>query len=167
MPSGLSTPLSFLLESYRPIIYTWAKHLITNTEDAEDICQEVCLNALKGEKAFRGQAEYSTWLYQITVNVFRDKLRKRQRRREIYLEDLQIYFDSDEKPTAVVYRVQSTLQLLNARQRQLLIMKYVDGYSHSEISRSLGIKETSACRALHRAKLAFKQAYTTTNRDEV
>jgi RNA polymerase sigma factor (sigma-70 family) len=58
--------------------------------------------------------------------------------------------------------VRSTLRHLSSRQRQLLIMKYIHGYSHSEISKSLGIKEASACRALHRAKIAFKQAYIAT-----
>ena len=55
--------------------------------------------------------------------------------------------------------VWDALSRLPERQRWLLVMKYVEGCSHKEITQRLGITEQSAWQLLHRAKKASKEAY--------
>src|ERR687897_3313005 len=61
--------------------YTLAMRLTANEEDARDVVQESYLRAWKGVKRFRGDAEFSTWMYRITANAAATLVQKRRRRR--------------------------------------------------------------------------------------
>jgi RNA polymerase sigma factor (sigma-70 family) len=58
----------------------------------------------------------------------------------------------------LVERVQAALSEITPRQRQLLMWKYVEGYTHIEVAQRLGTTEQSAWVALHRGREAFKRA---------
>src|ERR671911_1027451 len=61
--------------------YTLAMRLTANEEDARDVVQESYLLAWKGVKRFRGDAQFSTWMYRITANAAATLVQKRRRRR--------------------------------------------------------------------------------------
>src|SRR5215510_6978723 len=60
--------------------YTLAMRLTANEEDARDVVQESYLRAWKGIKNFRGDAQFSTWMYRITANAAATLVQKRRRR---------------------------------------------------------------------------------------
>lgn len=60
------------------LVYRWLRH----KERAEELAQEVFLKAYRELDKFRGDAKFSTWLYQIALNACRDDWRSRQRRPE-------------------------------------------------------------------------------------
>src|SRR3977135_2784416 len=66
--------------------YTLAMRLTGNEEDARDVVQESYLRAWKGIKRFRGDAQFSTWMYRITANAAATLVQKRRRRRVESLE---------------------------------------------------------------------------------
>ena len=61
--------------------YTLAVRLTANEEDARDVVQEAYLRAWKGIDRFRGDAQFSTWMYRITANAASTLVQKRRRRR--------------------------------------------------------------------------------------
>ena len=61
--------------------YTLAMRLTANEEDARDVVQESYLRAWKGIKRFRGDAQFSTWLYRITANTSSSMTQRRSRNR--------------------------------------------------------------------------------------
>ncbi len=65
-----------------------AKRLLSIEEDAQDAVQEAFLSAFKAIGSFEGNARLSTWLHRITVNAALLRLRKRNRKREVSIEDL-------------------------------------------------------------------------------
>src|SRR3954468_14308524 len=67
--------------------YTLAYRLTGNEEDARDVVQDAYLRAYKGLKRFRGDAQFSTWLYRITANCASSLLSKRARNRHDDLAD--------------------------------------------------------------------------------
>jgi RNA polymerase sigma factor (sigma-70 family) len=67
--------------------YTLAYRLTGNEEDARDVAQEAYLRAYKGLKRFRGEAQFSTWLYRITANCAATYLGRRSRHRHDVLDD--------------------------------------------------------------------------------
>ncbi len=156
-------PFCFFDTNCRQQTYQWALRLVGNRDDAEDICQEVCLRCLLGRRKFRQKAKVSTWLYRIRVNTLKDFLRRKHREEE-WIEptvDDEVWEEKLERWTneETAERVQKDLSLLTEHQQQLLIWKYVEGYTHAEIAQRLGITEQSAWQSLHRAREAFKQAY--------
>ncbi len=66
----------------RQRVYKWAYWLLSNQDDAEDLCQEICLRCLLGRAKFHGEAKFSSWLYRVMVNTCKDFLRKKCRDKE-------------------------------------------------------------------------------------
>jgi RNA polymerase sigma-70 factor (ECF subfamily) len=58
------------------------------TEDARDLCQEAFLKAYRGLRTFKKDARFSSWLYQIALNVCRDRLRRRRGRTVLSLDEM-------------------------------------------------------------------------------
>src|SRR5215831_20954580 len=68
--------------------YTLAVRLTASEEDARDVVQEAYLRAWKGLRRFRGDAQFSTWLYRITANTAFTQVQKRRRHRTAPLDDV-------------------------------------------------------------------------------
>src|SRR6266699_4078870 len=68
--------------------YTLAMRLTANEEDARDVVQESYLRAWKGLKRFRGDAQFSTWMYRITANAAATSLDRNRRQRTMVLDDV-------------------------------------------------------------------------------
>src|SRR5688500_19782220 len=67
--------------------YTLALRLTGNEEDARDVVQEAYFRAFRGLKRFRGDAQFSTWMYRITANCAATHLGKRNKHRHEQLDD--------------------------------------------------------------------------------
>src|SRR6266849_295389 len=63
--------------------------LIGNHEEARDLSQETFLKAYRALGTFKREARFSSWLYQIAVNATRDRLRRRRRRMDLSLDDVE------------------------------------------------------------------------------
>jgi DNA-directed RNA polymerase specialized sigma24 family protein len=74
---------SFAVHSKR--IADWANKLLQDRAEAEDTAQEVFLLVQKHAGQFRGQSHFSTWLYRITINAALQKLRRRERQRNVFM----------------------------------------------------------------------------------
>src|SRR5204863_7736633 len=68
--------------------YTLAMRLTADEEDARDVVQETYLRAWKGLKGFRGDAQFTTWLYRITANTAYTAVKRRRRHRTDALETM-------------------------------------------------------------------------------
>src|SRR5712691_11169471 len=68
--------------------YTLALRLTANEEDARDVVQEAYLRAWKGIRRFRGDAQFSTWMYRITANTAYTMVKRRRRNRVETLDDV-------------------------------------------------------------------------------
>lgn len=69
-----------LVERYGDRVYNVALNLAQNTDDADDITQEVFVNVFSSIASFRADASLSTWLYRITLNKCLDHRKKQQRK---------------------------------------------------------------------------------------
>src|SRR5579864_1746503 len=68
-----------LVRPYERAVYTAAVLILNNPADAEEVAQEAVLKAFSNLARFRGEAKFSTWLIQITMNEARMRLRKDRR----------------------------------------------------------------------------------------
>ena len=62
---------------------------IGSEDDARDVCQEAFLKAYKSLGSFKQEARFSSWLYQIALNLCRDRLRRRRGRTMVSLDELE------------------------------------------------------------------------------
>ena len=145
--------------------YTLALRLTGNEEDARDVVQEAYLRAFKGLRRFRGDAQFSTWMYRITANCASTHLGRGRKHRHDELDD-----DAplrDERPTyspevrleAVDLRgrLQVALAELPPKLRAVVVLRDVYDLPHEAIAAELGISETAAKVRLHRARRRLRE----------
>jgi len=145
--------------------YTLALRLTGNEEDARDVVQEAYLRAYKGLKRFRGDAQFSTWLYRITANCANTHLGKRSRRRTEVLPDDFAVADADPErdpsaradATLLRDRLEDALEDLPPKLRAVVVLRDVYDLPHEAIAAELGISESAAKVRLHRARKKLRE----------
>ena len=146
--------------------YTLALRLTHNEEDARDVVQEAYLRAYKGLKKYRGDAQFTTWLYRITANCAATHLGKGNKHRHDDLDDSADTLE-DERPesdpaasadaTILRDRVTAALAHLPPRLRAVVVLRDVYDLPHEEIAHELGITEAAAKVRLHRARKQLRE----------
>ena len=162
-----------LIAPYRKGIYFAAFDILQVAADAEEVAQEAFLKAFRGLKGFRGEAQFSTWLFQITVNEARMRLR---RRREISLESV---FPDDEEgdytptmladwreiPSEALLKeetrrlVREAIAALPEKYREIITLRDVNGLNIAETSQILGITVGNTKIRLLRARLLLRDLF--------
>jgi RNA polymerase sigma-70 factor (ECF subfamily) len=140
--------------------YTLAYRLTGNEEDARDVVQDAYLRAYKGLKRFRGDAQFTTWLYRITANCASTALARRTRNRhddlddEVGLADERREFDPHARAEMSLERdrVSAAIAELPPRLREVVVLRDVYDLPHEAIAAELGISEAAAKVRLHRAR---------------
>jgi RNA polymerase sigma-70 factor (ECF subfamily) len=145
--------------------YTLAYRLTGDEEDARDVVQESYLRAYRGLKRFRGDAQFSTWMYRITANCAATFLGKRGKHRHEELPD-DLVLDEDRpagNPEASLDatnsrdRLHDALRALPPRLRAVVVLRDVYDLTHEAIAVELGISESAAKVRLHRARRKLRE----------
>ncbi|HHY17921.1 MAG TPA: sigma-70 family RNA polymerase sigma factor [Firmicutes bacterium] len=156
-----------LVTAYEKSLYNIAFRMVSNSEDAMDIVQDVFLKAYQALPEFRGDSRFSTWIYRVCVNASLDYLRK-NRKVKVYSLDAPVVFpdsevqrqieDSGDSTEDIVesqflgQRVLGVLNDLDSHYRTILILCDVQGYSYKEISEILDISLGTVKSRIHRAR---------------
>ena len=106
---------------------------------ADDLAQEAFLRAYKNIRSFRGEAKFSTWLYRIAYNCFREDARKRKELVGIDESKLEAEQDPQTVDPALKHDLMHALQLLPLNERSAILLCCQNGLSHDEAARVLDI----------------------------
>ena len=141
--------------------YTLAFRLTGNEEDARDVVQETYLRAWKAIRRFRGDAQFSTWLYRITANTASSMTQRRSRNRADSLDDQgpEVVDDrpfanpeASSEASALHARLSEAVAELPPKLRAIVVLKDVYDLPHEAIAEELGISVAAAKVRLHRAR---------------
>jgi RNA polymerase sigma-70 factor (ECF subfamily) len=140
--------------------FTLARRLVSDDDDAREVVQEAYLRAFRSIRRFRGDAQFSTWLYRITANCASTHLGRRRRSRHDPLDDDAALVDAHpERDPALAAdgsllraRVEAAIADLPPRLRAVVVLRDVYDLNHAEIADELGISESAAKVRLHRAR---------------
>ena len=155
--------------------YTLAYRLTGHEEDARDVVQESYLRAYRGLKRFRGDAQFTTWLYRITANCATTHLGKASRRRteqlpdDFALADPNPEVDPSARADATLLRdrLEGALDDLPPKLRAVVVLRDVYDLPHEAIAAELGISESAAKVRLHRARKKLRdQLFPTKGRQD-
>jgi len=106
---------------------------------ADDLAQETFIRAYKNIRTFRGEARFSTWLYRITYNCFREDARKRKELVGVDDELLQAEHDPQTIDAGLRHDLMHALSLLPLHERTAIVLCCQNGLSHDEAARVLDI----------------------------
>lgn len=135
-----------------------AYRLLGNEDDARDVLQDAYLRVYRSLKKFRGDAQFSTWMYRIVANTAYTYMRKRQKHRAERLDGIEEPESESVRPedastnTDLRERLKQCLLALPPDQRVVVVMKDIYDLPHEDIAKELGISVTAAKVRLHRAR---------------
>ncbi len=170
--AGATTAFGKLVKKYQKKVFYLAYDLVGDYEDARDVAQEAFIKSFEKLNQFEERAQFSTWLYRITVNLAMDLHRRRKRRphdslddniREIEKQKMSEQHEegrrSEKQMQTRVQREQleSALQKLSEHQRVAAVLKYFHQKTSKEIAEVLGCSENTARIHLFRALRNLKK----------
>lgn len=124
--------------------------------DAADLAQDTFIRALAGVDRFRGDSSYRTWLLGIARNVHREWVRS-SRRQALPTEDVDVVLTHDTAGDDAA--VLSVLALMPLDERELLVLRYVEGLASKDIAQLLGISDAAVRQRISRAAGDFRERW--------
>lgn len=163
-----------LVRRYGARMLAIARRLLNDPAAAEDCVQEAFLKAFRRIDGFEGRSSLATWLHRITVNLALMRLRSRQHRSELSIDDLQPVFDAYACRTGAAWDgadaierhvygkqvhdlVKSKIAELPEDYRVVLMLRDIEEFDTAQVADMLEINEGTVKVRLHRARAALKK----------
>lgn len=152
-----------LINKYEMKILKFIYYKVGQKEVAEDICQEVFITAYNKLNTFKYDYAFSSWLYTIARNKCIDYGRKKGKRKETSLEEVRFMESNSIKPEeAYEYKemkslIEEYLNTLGKIDRDIIILRYVNELTFSEIAQVLKIKESKVKNRFYKLKKDFRE----------
>lgn len=163
---GHTDSLGLLVARWEQPLFRFVYRFLPTHDDARDICQETFLRVLKQAHRFRQGSRFSTWMYQIALNLCRDHAR-RKRRWSLLVDDTRELPEraaqADASPAPAERRettaaVRRALDRLTPEQREVVILKEFEGLKFREIAALLSCPESTAKSRLYHGLTAVRAA---------
>lgn len=168
-----------LVLKYKDLVFNICFRFMGNYEDANDCAQDTFVKVYRSLNGFKGQSQFSTWLYTVAVNTCKNKLRSPAKRYSVKMvsldkpvetDDGEASFqlsDGDPSPAEELEkkdkeaRVQQALDSLDEKQKELIILRDIQDLSYEEIAsitgNNLGTVKSKLSRARSRLKDILKE----------
>jgi RNA polymerase sigma-70 factor, ECF subfamily len=171
--NGTDGAFEELVRRHQHRVFALVGGILRRPEDVEDVAQQVFLKAFLGIKRFDQRAAFSTWLYKIAVNECWDYLRKKKVRPLVYESDLSdeqasrldAIVSADRPPEGPSARTEARellermLAALPDQDRQLLVLKEMEGFSVQELAEILDLNVNTVKVRLFRARGRIMEVY--------
>ncbi len=156
--AGDPDSLGILVARWEQPLFRFVYRLMRRQEDARDVCQETFLRVLKKANRFKTGSRFSTWMYQIALNLCRDHARKARRWRLVIAETPEVPEHAEgplagdprawDPARAAERREMSAavlrgLDQLPPEQREVLVLKEFEGLKFREIAEIVGCPEST------------------------
>jgi len=170
--SGDESAFREIVEKYQSKVFSIIHGIVRQKNDVEDIAQQVFSKVYFSLRNFDFRSSLITWIYKITVNECFDYLRKRKVRKLVYESDLsedevrrventEPATDRTPRADTALARRDYVLKLLtrvSEEERNLLMLKEVEGYSVEELATMLSMNENTIKVKLFRARQKLVKA---------
>jgi RNA polymerase sigma-70 factor, ECF subfamily len=174
--SGDEAAFNEMVGRYWDRIYGMVHQLLRNQQDAEEVTQDAFIRAHRGLVNFRGDAAFSTWLYQIATNLARNRYWYwwRRKRDKTVSFDQPVSEDNDTPLSEVFAAEMETpgditvtqelvdhiavgMEKISAKHREILILRNVKNMAYEEIADVLGISVGTVKSRIARARESLRE----------
>jgi RNA polymerase sigma-70 factor (ECF subfamily) len=156
-------------------VFNIAYRMLGNSEEAKDLAQEVFISVFESIKDLKEEIKFDAWLTQITLNHCRNRWKYLKRRQYFSSDSLddpietedgsmpRAIADPSDNPEILLEKkmiqqwIQRGLLELKENQRELLVLRDLQGFSYEEMGETLGLPEGTIKSKLHRARMELKE----------
>ncbi|HUZ08503.1 MAG TPA: sigma-70 family RNA polymerase sigma factor [Candidatus Paceibacterota bacterium] len=168
-----------LTTRYEQRVFSLARRMLRQEQDAEDVTQQTFLSALENLDGFRGEASFATWLFRIATHAALKIIRKRKGLNTVSLEETtegtgqmdsiphpEFIADWRQSPEELVHQneirrlLDEALEKLDEKHRLIFLLRDIEGFSIKETSETLGLSEANVKVRLLRARLQLREHLT-------
>jgi RNA polymerase sigma factor (sigma-70 family) len=143
-----------LMQKHKGILYKISRMYFDHTEDQQDLIQEMTFQLWKSYQNFKGDSQFSTWMYRVCLNTALTFFKKDDKKQDKYeLDENYDRIDTDDsafKEEQLKY-FYDAVQELNKVEKALIFL-FLEGINHKDIAENLGISEVNARVKLNRSK---------------
>jgi len=156
-------------------VFNIAYRMLGNSEEAKDLAQEVFIAVFESIKDLKEEIKFDAWLTQITLNHCRNRWKYLKRRHYFSSDSLDDPVETEDgsmsrdicdpsdnpedlfEKKMIQQLIQGGLLKLKEDQRELLVLRDLQGYSYEEMGETLGLPEGTIKSKLHRARMDLKE----------
>lgn len=164
-----------MIERYGDQVYNLTFRMLGNREEAEDLAQEVFITVFKSIDSFRGESKFSTWLYRITANHCKNRIKylaRRHDRKQHEFDEMLVKEGADSALTAPSQSrrpdkhvegielekiMQRCIAELDEDHRILIVLRDIQDLTYDEICTITNLPDGTVKSRLHRARLALRK----------
>jgi RNA polymerase sigma-70 factor (ECF subfamily) len=156
---GDSSAFKQMYERYKDKVYCLSFYMIGDREAARDISQQIFLKVFTSIMTFQHRASFGSWLFRLSVNVCRDHQRSVRRMRIFSTSGPALLHDRDSKRSVdedlrkehAAEMVQKAVMKLSPKLRTVVVLKYLEDLSYSQIAELLGCSMGTVSSRLNRS----------------
>lgn len=154
-----------VVENHKNLLYKIANTYCKDTEDSNDLVQDVILQLWKSFDRYNDQYKYSTWIYRIALNVAINFYKKEKRKKEVLyplpskilnIADANLLHEQDNKGQLLQQFISELKEIDKA-----LIILYLEEKNYKEIAEIMDISESNVSTRVGRIKASLKQKFAT------
>ena len=157
--AGEAAAIDEFVRTYQPTAYRLALSILDDPSEADEAAQDALVTALGRLGSFRGEAAFTTWLYTITLNLCRGRLRKRRSRQRLahLLHEVFRLYEQRQHPEMEVQQTEADAALwaairrLAEAQREAVVLRYYHDLPITQIARVTGVSERTVHNRLRAA----------------
>ncbi|HEX3697302.1 MAG TPA: sigma-70 family RNA polymerase sigma factor [Polyangia bacterium] len=169
-----------LLARYEDKVFRLAYRFVRNESEAKEILQDTFLAIWRKLDTFKGDSQFSSWVYRVAANAALMRLRSQRRHPEVSTEELPAGFldqqqygqilspgenwarrpDEELQSEEVRQHIQAAVDALPEIYRTVFLVRDVEGLSTEETAELLGISVPTVKTRLHRARMALRETIT-------
>ena len=166
---------NLFVRRYQQRVFSLVLRMLGNKADAEDLAQEVFVTVFKSIDSFRGDSRLGTWLYRVTVNHCKNRMKYLARRatrahdtiddaREGAVSDGGVLGGRPARPdeaaegSQMERAIQQALTRIEPEHRELIVLRDLEGLAYEEIVLITGLPDGTVKSRLHRARAALRAA---------
>jgi RNA polymerase sigma-70 factor (ECF subfamily) len=163
-----------LVDEHRDKVFNLTYRMLGNRAEAEDVAQEVFISVFKTIDTFREESKFSTWLYRVTVNHCKNRIKYLARRHDRDQDELDEAAEQEVAAAVTAPRpalrpdralegaqtekmLQEAIGELDEDHRVLVVLRDVEDLSIEEICEITGLPDGTIKSRLHRARMALRK----------
>lgn len=159
-----------LYNQYKVLVYNVALHYVQNSEDAEEITQDVFVQVYHSIEKFQNNSTFKTWIYRITINKSLDFIKYKKSKKRFFIfgqrsdseKELENISSFEHPGIAMEHQEDAALLFkvineLTENQRTAFILSKLDGLSNPEIATIMEVSISSVESLIFRAKTTLKE----------